>query len=132
MANLKYTVVKSDSQYYKYCDILDELVQSGLNSSDAINEYELLYLLISDWDNKHSLGPDLDPVELIKALMEEHNLNQTKLADIADIGKSYMSQILHYKKRMSKKVIRNIANYFKINQENLNRPYSLDERAIAN
>jgi HTH-type transcriptional regulator/antitoxin HigA len=99
MANLKYTVVKSDSQYYKYCDILEELVQSGLNSPDAVNEYELLYLLISDWDDKHSLRPDLDPIELVKVLMEEHNLNQTELADIAGIGKSYVSQILHYKKR---------------------------------
>lgn len=127
MADLKYTVIKNDEQYYEYCDKLEALVSSGLESQQAIEEYELLHLLISDWDEKHKLGPELDPVELVKAFMEDHDLNQTDLAEIAEVGKSYISEILNYKKTMSKKVIRNIADHFKIQQAALNKPYRLEE-----
>ena len=126
MAELKNTVIKNDDQYYKYCDILEDLVSSGLDSQEATDEYELLYLLISNWDEKYRLSPKLDPVELVKTFMEDHNLNQTELTKIADVGKSYISEILNYKKRMSKKVIHNIAHYFKIRQEALNKWYRLN------
>ncbi len=124
MNNLKYKVIKTDEQYFKYCKIYKDLVFSD-NSEDKNEEIELLWLLIKDWDEKHRLGPKLDPVELVKAFMDDHGLNQTELAEIAGIGKSYMSEILNYKKKMSKKVIRNIAGYFKIQQEALNKPYHI-------
>jgi HTH-type transcriptional regulator/antitoxin HigA len=133
MKNLTYTIIKNDKQYKKYCNILEDLVSSGLESQKDIDEYGLLNLLISDWDEQHRLAAKLDPIELLKALMEDHGLNQTELADIEGVGKSYMSEILTYKKRMSKRVIRNIASNFKIRQEVLNRPYWLiDEDYMKN
>lgn len=126
MDTLKYKVIKSDKQYFEYANQLEELVENGLDSQEAIDEYELLYLLIRAWDDEHRLAPELDPVELIKSLMKDHELSQNDLAEIADVGKSYISEILNYKKRMSKKVIRNIANRFKIRQEALNRQYRLE------
>ncbi len=126
MANLTYTVIKNNEQYNEYCKILEELLSSGLDSREAIDEYELLQLLIYDWDEKHKLGPDLDPVELVKAFMDDHGLNQTELGEIAGYGKSYISEILNYKKRIPKKMICNIANHFKIRQEALNKPYRLE------
>src|SRR5699024_9127589 len=125
MIQLKYTVIKSEEQYEEYCDILEDLVFSD-NADIKEDEIELLTLLIKDWDRKHPLGPELDPVDLVKAFMEDHGLNQTELGEIAGVGKSYISEILNYKKRMSKKVIRNISNHFKVQQSALNKPYRLD------
>ncbi|MCC5905139.1 MAG: helix-turn-helix transcriptional regulator [Balneolaceae bacterium] len=62
---------------------------------------------------------------MIKALKEDHSLSQNDLAEIAGVGKSYISEILNYKKRMSKDVIRKFASHFKIRQEALNREYRL-------
>jgi len=124
MSGLKYTVIKSEDQYEKYCDLLEELVFSGEDDKNQ-DEIELLTLLIEDWDRRHPLGPDLDPVELIKAFMADHGLNKTELASIAGVEKEYISEVLIYKKRMSPKVIRNIANHFKIQQSALNKPYWL-------
>lgn len=59
--------------------------------------------------------------------MDDHGLNQTELAEIAGVGKSYMSEILNYKKKMSKDVIRRLASHFKIRQEALNKPYLLKD-----
>ena len=110
MSKLTYRVIKSDEQYFEYAERAEELIEAGLKSQDAINEYELLYLLISDWDKKHNFSIDLDPIQLIKSLMDDHNLNQTDMVEITGVGKSTVSEILNYKKRMSKSVIRNIAS----------------------
>jgi len=125
MPDLKYTVIKDEEQYYKYCDVLEELVFSD-EAEEREDEIELLTLLIRTWDDEHRLAPELDPVQLIKSLMEDHKLSQNDLAKIAEVGKSYISEILNYKKRMSKKVIRNLAEHFKIRQEALNKHYRLE------
>lgn len=70
--------------------------------------------------------PEMDPVELIKSMMDDHNLKQSDLVDIAGVGKSTISEILNYKKRMSKRVTRNLAGHFKIQQEALNKHYRLE------
>jgi len=131
MANLTYTVIKNDEQYNEYCNKLEELLSSGLDSQEDINEYELLWLLISDWDEKHREIPELDPIELVKSLMEDHGLNhQKELAEIVDYSKNYISEILNYKKRIPPKMVRKLADYFKIQQSALNKPYRLEgERA---
>ncbi|MEX2604548.1 MAG: helix-turn-helix domain-containing protein [Gracilimonas sp.] len=126
MDTLKYKVIKSDEQYFEYANRLEELVKKGLDSQGAIDEYELLYLLIRAWDDEHRLAKEMDPVELIKSLQQEHGLSQNDVAEIAGVGKSYISEILNYKKRMSKNVIRNLANHFKIQQSALNQEYRLE------
>lgn len=44
---------------------------------------------------------------------------------ILGIGKGYVSDILNYKKGLSKDVIRKLADHFKVRQEAFNRPYKL-------
>ncbi|MCW9709207.1 helix-turn-helix domain-containing protein [Fodinibius salsisoli] len=126
MEQLKYTVIKSEEQYEEYCDTLEELVFSE-NTETKEDEIELLTLLIEDWDRKHPLGPELDPVELIKAFMDEHGLNQTELAEVVDYSKNYVSEILNYKKRIPPKMVRRFADYFKIQQSALNKTYRLED-----
>lgn len=125
MGTLKYTVIKTEEQYYEYCDLLEEIDFSD-EAEEREDEIELLTLLIKTWDDQHRLAPELDPVQLIKSLMEDHKLSQKDLAKIAGVGKSYISEILNYKKRMSKNIIRNFAEHFKIQQEALNKHYRLE------
>lgn len=131
MADLKYKVIKSEEQYDEYCDLLEDLV---FNEDKGVeDEIELLTLLIEDWDEKHRLSPELDPVELVKAFMDEHGLNQTQLAEIVDYSKNYVSEILNYKKRIPPKLVRRLADHFKIQQSALNKPYRLEgERTDIN
>ncbi len=125
MADLRYTIIKNEEQYYEYCEILEELV-FGDEAEEREDEIELLTLLIRTWDDEHRLAKEMDPVELIKTLKQDHGLSQNDLAEIAGVGKSYISEILNYKKRMSKSVIRNLANHFKIQQSALNQEYRLE------
>lgn len=123
MEVLKYTIIKDKNQYNKYCNILEELITRNDKMSEE--EIELLTLLIEKWDNEQSSLNDLDPVELLKALMSEHKLNSKDLTDILGLTKGTISKILNYHKGLSKDTIRKLSDYFKVSQEAFNRPYKL-------
>lgn len=123
MESLKYTIIKSRKQYDEYCNILEKLVViEGENDQDDI---ELLNLLIDKWDNEHNSLSDLNPIELIKVLMEENSLKSKDLVEILDLSKGTVSKILNYHKGLSKKTIRKLSLYFKVTQDSFNRPYRL-------
>jgi HTH-type transcriptional regulator/antitoxin HigA len=123
MTKLKYTVIKTDEQYFKYCNILEKLVFSNYESNE--DEIGLLTLLIEKWDDEHNTFDDIDPVELLKHIMEEHNLKAVDLAEILGLTKGTVSKILNYKKGFSKETIRKLSKHFKLYQEAFNRPYPL-------
>ena len=123
MKTLKYTIIKTKRQYNEYCNIIEELLtQDNKNISDEI---DLLNLLIEKWDAEHNSFDDLNPVELIKALMEENNLKSKDLIEILDLSKGTISKILNYHKGLSKDTIRKLSHFFKVSQEAFNRPYKL-------
>jgi len=127
MTELKYTVIKIDEQYFEYCNILEKLVFSNYESNE--DEIELLTLLIEKWDEEHNTFEDLDPVELLKHVMEDHRLKAKDLAEILDLAKGTVSKILNYQKGFSKETIRKLSIRFKLRQDAFNRPYPLVDKA---
>ena len=123
MELLKYTIIKSRKQYDKYCNVLESLVVA--DNKNIQDEIELLNLLIEKWDIENNSFSDLDPVELIKALMDENNLKSKDLVVILDLSKGTVSKILNYHKGLSKDTIRKLSQYFKVSQDVFNRPYRL-------
>ena len=121
---LKYKIIRSESQYGKYCKALEQLLDKKPKSKSVEEEIDLLTLLIEKWDEEHNSFSDKDPVKLLESLTESHELNTKKIAVILDINKGLMSDILNYKKGFSKDIIRRLASYFKVSQEAFNRPYN--------
>lgn len=122
MAALKYSVIKNKVQYDAYCKALEELLDS-----DSVNteEMELLTLLIEHYDAANNSVTEMDPIELLKSLMKDHGLKSKDLVGYLGISKGYVSDILNYKKGLSKEVIRKLASRFHVSQEAFNRPYKL-------
>jgi HTH-type transcriptional regulator/antitoxin HigA len=125
MATLKYKVITSKTQYKEYSNVLEELIFSGAKDRNTKDEIALLTLLIEKWDAEHNSFDELDPIQLLHSLMEEHTMKAKDLVDILGISKGYVSDILNYKKGLSKDVIRKLAEHFKLSQEAFNRPYKL-------
>lgn len=125
METLKYKVIKNKKQYADYCNKLEELVTNGDKSKASKDEMELLTLLIEKWDEEHNSFENIDPIALLKGLMKQRSLTSTELASILNVSKGLVSDILNYKKGLSKEVIRGLANYFKVSQEAFNRRYDL-------
>jgi len=125
MAALKYKVITSKTQYKEYSNVLEELVFSGSKDRNIKDEIALLTLLIEKWDAEHNTFDEVDPVRLLHSLMDDHNMKAKDIVELLNISKGYVSDILNYKKGLSKEVIRNLADHFKISQEAFNRPYKL-------
>ncbi len=125
MTTLKYKVISSKTQYKEYTNVLEELLFSGSKDRNIKEEIALLTLLIEKWDAEHNSFEELDPVKLLLSLMADHNMKAKDLVELLGISKGYVSDILNYKKGLSKEVIRKLSDYFKISQEAFNRPYKL-------
>jgi HTH-type transcriptional regulator / antitoxin HigA len=82
MTALRYKVIKSKRQYREYANILEELVSAELKSKDMKDEIELLTLLIEKWDDDHNTFDDVDPITLLRGLMEERNLKAKDLVGV--------------------------------------------------
>lgn len=125
MSRLKYKVITSRNQYNEYCSALENLVFSRAKDRNTKDEIALLTLLIEKWDAKNISSSELDPIQLLHSFIKDHNLKAKDLVSLLGISKGYVSDILNYKKGLSKDVIRKLATYFKVSQEAFNRPYKL-------
>ena len=122
MNTLKYSVIKNKEQYDAYCEVLETLLE---NSTVNAEEIELLTLLIEHYDAESNSFKEINPIELLKSLMRDHGLRPSDLAKYLDISRGYVSDILNYKKGLSKNVIRKLASRFSLSQEAFNRAYKL-------
>ncbi len=125
METLPYKVIKSSKQYKEYCNILEDLVTSKKKTQPYQDTIDLLTLLIEKWDEEHNTFSDADPVELLGYLMKENKVKSIDLANELGIGKSLVSDILHYRRGLSRDVIRKLATRFKVSQELFNKPYKI-------
>lgn len=125
METMKYTIIKNKKQYNQYCAILEDLATGGRKGKAAQDEIDLLTLLIEKWDEDHNSFEEIDPIRLLQSLMAEHRLKPKDLVNILYVSKGYVSEILNYKKGLSKDVIRKLAAHFAVSQEAFNREYKL-------
>lgn len=75
--------------------------------------FELQCELIRGYERKRFPEPDIDPVDCLRYLMEEHGLKQKDLVDIGLGARSTVSNILAGRRALSKKQIHILAEYFK-------------------
>ena len=125
METLKYKVITSEKQYDDYAKKLEELVFSRPRTTGIKEEINLLTLLIEKWDADHPIFKELDPVELLRSLLKDHQMKSIDLAKKLKVSPGLISDIINYKKGFSKDIIRQLASLFKLSQESFNRPYKL-------
>lgn len=125
MEPLLYRVIKTEKQYFEYCNVLEELLNLKKKNRKHEDAIELLTVLIEKWDEDHHPSKSTNPVELLKYLMQENKLKAIDLANLLEISKSLVSDILNYRRGLSKEVIRKLADRFSMSQHAFNKPYKL-------
>ena len=98
---------------------------NGRKPKAVQEEIEMLTFLIEKYDAEHNTFDDADPIELLKSLMKDHKMKSVDLAHLLGVSNGLVSDMLSYKKGLSKETIRILAERFKLNQEAFNRPYKL-------
>ena len=125
MEALKYKIIKDREQYDLYCNVLESLTDIECPDANTEDEIDLITLLIEKYDDEHNTFQEVDPIKLLRSFMEDHDLSATSLSNLLEVSKGYVSDILNYKKGLSKEIIRKLAEHFKVRQEAFNRPYPL-------
>jgi HTH-type transcriptional regulator / antitoxin HigA len=125
MEALVYTVISSQNQYREYCERLAHLIKVKNKTRVELDTIDLLSLLIKRWDEEQRPLSDADPVQFLGLLIKQKNIKASALAAGVGISKSLLSDILHYRRRLSREVIRKLASRFNVSQELLNKPYNL-------
>ena len=92
--------------------------------SEAEKEAKLLALIIEDYENKHIHIPEPDPIEAIKFMMEQSQMNLKDLAEILG-NKGNISKVLNKKRKLSLEMIRNLSRYLHIPADVLIKDYAL-------
>jgi HTH-type transcriptional regulator/antitoxin HigA len=126
MDTLPFKVIKTSKQYYKYCDLVWEMLHLEKKTKYDQDVIELLTVLIEKYDDDHSTHVDLDPVELLLVIMKDHKLKSVDLAKFLEVSTSLISDILNYRRGFSKDIIRKLAERFCLRQDAFNRPYRLN------
>ncbi len=104
-----------------------------MNGSKGVDdEIDLLTLLIEKWDDEHNSFMVVDPIKLLHSFMEELEMKAKDLVKLLNVSKGYISDILNYKKGLSRdNIIRNLSSHFKVSREAFNTPYKLKSQINA-
>jgi HTH-type transcriptional regulator/antitoxin HigA len=74
--------------------------------------FELTMALIEQWENENVSIPDTPPREVLRYLLEEHNLKQKDLGDLA--SPTLISDILAGRREISKRLAKSLAERFHV------------------
>lgn len=103
---MKLKIIKTKKEYQAYLDWVDELFDKkvSLNSPEG-EELQVALLLIKQYEDTHYPIPIPDPIDAIKAKMEERGLKNKDL--VGKIGtKGYVSALLNRRKPLNLELIK--------------------------
>jgi len=101
-------------EYNRLSKILDDLVDEiGNDENHRLSPLlDTIGSLIEAYEEEHFQFEELAPVDLLKALMHEHDLTQSDLKDIASQG--VLSEILHKKRKLNVRQIKLLSKRFNV------------------
>lgn len=107
------TPISSERQHEQYLAVLDKLA-SKQNPTRKEEQYaEVLVTLIDAYEDGHHSIPDASPVDVLRALMDAHNLRQKDLAPVFG-SESIVSEVLHKKRALNKTHIEKLSKRFHV------------------
>jgi HTH-type transcriptional regulator/antitoxin HigA len=110
-------VIHSERQNEIYTQALCELDQRSSRLTRAEQELaQLLTLLIEDFESKHYELPRAKPLEVLRFLMEQHELKQKDLVDVFG-ARSIVSEVLSGKRKLNKEHIARLSERFHLSPD---------------
>ncbi len=120
---MKIRPIKTEEDYREALARLNEIFDAA-PGTEASDEADVLALLIDDYERKNFSIEAPDPIEAIRIRMEEMGLRQHDLAGEVG-GQNRISEILNRKRRLTVRMIRNLARRLDLPAEVLIRDYRL-------
>ncbi|MCE2396075.1 transcriptional regulator [Candidatus Poribacteria bacterium] len=105
---------ETEQQYNKAVGWLDELIDEvGENGTPLIESLiDTLGTLVKDYEDRNIPEPDVDPIDCLRFLMEEHNLKPSNLPEMGN--QEVVSDILSGKKPLTVTQIKVLSERFNV------------------
>jgi HTH-type transcriptional regulator/antitoxin HigA len=123
MKSQSWFLIETEQDYNKVTARYEE-IKAASKGSDEHKEKLLLVYLISEYENKESELPEVDPIEMIKIRMEDFGYKSADLAEVYG-DKGTVSKVLNYKQSLSLNMIRKFSELLRIPAEALLKEYDL-------
>jgi len=106
--------IRTESEYDEKLEQLNQLVDLiGDHPEDPrYRLVETLTVLIAAYDAEHYKLPDATEIEMLKFLMEQHDLSQSQLPEIGTQG--VVSEILCGKRKLNRRQIEGLSQRFHV------------------
>lgn len=106
-------VIRSEADYERVVEIADALADIVEDESHELySMYELALELIEHWENEHVRIPHTEPKEVLRFLIDQNNLKQKDLEEIA--SQTLISDILAGRRAISKRLAKLLAERFNV------------------
>jgi HTH-type transcriptional regulator/antitoxin HigA len=112
---MNWKVLKTEKDYNNATKRLMEIFHAEQGTLEG-DEMELLSVLIKDYDDKHYVLPQLNPLEAIKYKMEERGIKAKDLEPIIG-SKGHVSSILSGRRELTLKIAQKLKDYFQLPAE---------------
>jgi HTH-type transcriptional regulator/antitoxin HigA len=108
------TPIRNEEDFSRVHALADALADEvGDDESHPLYSlFDLTMTLIEQWENEHVKIPVAPPREVLRFLLEEHNLRQKDLEEIA--SPTLISDILAGRREISKRLARSLADRFQV------------------
>ncbi|MGE0131845.1 MAG: type II toxin-antitoxin system HigA family antitoxin [Blastocatellales bacterium] len=107
-------VITSGDELERASKLVEPLLKKGEARTTEENALcELLLKLIDDYQERHTIIPELPPHELLQALLEESGQRQADLAPIFG-SRSRVSDAVNGKRAISKEQAKRLGEYFRV------------------
>lgn len=121
---MKYKKIEDLEEYTQYCNQHELLTIKGYQKNK--DEIELLEILIDEFDNRdRAFVKKMNPVELLDSIMKDEGISRSELSRALGTSRQLISDILRYRRNISKEMIDKLSSYFKMRPEAFSRPYKL-------
>ena len=110
-------VIRTESEYEQAIAMLDRLSDLGKARSPDDTEYLLsLAVFVEKYEDEHHPMPPVSGVDMLRYLLETHNVTQSTLALETGLAVSTISEILAGKRKLALKHIAELAHFFGVKQ----------------
>lgn len=122
---MKLRPIRTEAEYDDALAEVDKYFDHEPESGTAAGDrFDLLILLIADYERKHWPIEPLPPVDMIKGMMELRGYTQADLARLIG-SRARASEILAHKRHLTLPMIWKLTSEWKIPAETLIQPYDL-------
>ena len=106
-------VIHGEPENRRLIEILERLTAQEHVTEAEEKLIALMTVLVENFENQNYPVLDVAPLDIIRHLMEEHNLRQKDLADVFGT-ESIVSDVLNGKRELNKAHIRRLSERFKV------------------